>query len=80
VFLLLVGFVYMGCSRSNQIHALARFISIWVREKYDGVIGTKALPLLLNNKNNVNPPKLNNGKASSNVNLSIHHNDIISLI
>jgi hypothetical protein len=35
---------------------------------------------LLNNRNNVNPPKLNNGKASSNVNASIHHNDTISLI
>jgi len=51
-----------------------------VREKYDGVIGTEALPLLLNNKNNVNPPKLNNGKASSNVIVSIHHNDNVSLI
>jgi hypothetical protein len=37
-----------------------------VIEKYDDVIGIKALPLLLSNINNVNPPKLNNGKASSN--------------
>jgi hypothetical protein len=51
-----------------------------VKEKDDGVIGIKALPLLLNKKNNVNPPKLNNGKASSNVNVSKHHNDTISLI
>jgi len=70
----------MGCSWSSQIRALARSISIRVRDKYDGVIGTEALPLLLSNKNNVNPPKLNNGKASSNVIVSIHHNDNVSLI
>ncbi len=70
----------MGCSWSNQIRASARFISIWVKEKYDGAISTEALPLLLNNKNNVNPPKLNNGKTSSNVSVSIHHNDNVSLI
>jgi hypothetical protein len=51
-----------------------------VKEKYDGVIGTEVLPLLLNKINNVNPPKLKNGKASSNASLSIHHNDTISLI
>ncbi len=78
--LLLAGFVYLGCSQSNQIHASTRFISIQVREKHDGVIGIEALPLLLNNRNNVNPPKLNNGKASSNVSASIHHNDTVSLI
>jgi hypothetical protein len=72
--------VYLSCNWSNQIHTLARFISIQVIEKYDDVIGIKALPLLLSNINNVNPPKLNNGKASSNVSASIHHNDTISLI
>ncbi len=49
-----------------------RFISIWVREKYDGLIGIKVLPFLLNNKNDVNFPKLNNGKTFSNVSASIH--------
>jgi hypothetical protein len=34
-----------------------------MKEKYDGVIGIEVFPLLLNNKYNVNPPKLNNGKA-----------------
>jgi len=72
VFLVLIGFVYLGCSWSNQIHISARFISIWLREKYDGLIGIKALPFLLNNKNDVNFPKLNNGKAFSNVSASIH--------
>jgi len=80
VLLLLAGFVYLGSSRSNQIRASTRFISIWVKEKYDGVIGIESLPLLLNNINNVNPPKLNNGKASSIVSASIHHNDIVSLV
>jgi hypothetical protein len=51
-----------------------------VKEKYDGLIGIEALPLLLNNRNNVNPPKLNNGKASLNVSASIHHNENVSLI
>jgi hypothetical protein len=35
---------------------------------------------LLNNRNNVYPPKLNNGKTSYNVNASIHHNHTLSLI
>ncbi len=78
--LLLVGFVYLGSSQSNQIRASTRFISIWVKEKYDAVISIEALPFLLNNINNVNPPKLNNGKASSIVSASIHRNDIVSLI
>ncbi len=63
VLLLLMGFVYLCCSWWSQICFSARFISIWVKEKYDGVIGIEVFPLLLNNKYNVNPPKLNNGKA-----------------
>lgn len=75
VLLLLAGFVYLGCSRSSQIPASAKLISKRVREKYDGVIGTEALPVLFNKRNNVNPPKLNNGKASSDVSMSVHHDD-----
>lgn len=78
--LLLAGFVYLGCSRSSQIPASAKLISKRVREKYDGVIGTEALPVLFNKRNNVNPPKLNNGKASSDVSMSVHHDDTVSLI
>jgi hypothetical protein len=80
VLLLLAGFVYLGCSRSSQIPASANLISKRVREKYDGVIGTEALPLLLNKRNNVNPPELINGKASLDVSMSVHHNDTVSLI